>query len=55
MTKDEREKVEIEWKKWGGVCKRRQKIVVEMWKLIEECLPDAGNKMEVRESLGLDE
>lgn len=55
VTQKEREDVESEWKKWSGVAKRRGKIVGEMWKMIEDVLPDAEKKQEIRESLGLDE
>jgi 26S proteasome regulatory subunit (ATPase 3-interacting protein) len=55
VTKKEREDVESEWKKWDSVRKRRERIVVEVWRLIEDCLPDGEKRAEVREELGLDE
>ncbi|KAF2794986.1 Tat binding protein 1-interacting [Melanomma pulvis-pyrius CBS 109.77] len=55
VTKNEREETENEWKKWCMVAKRREKIGKEMWKLIEDCLPDTEKKADLRESLGLDD
>lgn len=57
MTKKEREMTESEWRKWSTARKRREKIVSEMWRMIEDALADqsAEKKAEVRESLGLDE
>lgn len=55
MMKKDREEVENEWKKWSSVMKRREKVVREMWALIEDVLPDREKREEVRESLGLDE
>lgn len=48
---------ESEWRKWSTARKRREKIVSEMWRMIEDALADqsAEKKAEVRESLGLDE
>ncbi|KAF2466813.1 Tat binding protein 1-interacting [Lindgomyces ingoldianus] len=55
VTKKEREQIEGEWKKWSSMSKRREKISCEMWKLVEDCLPEGGDKGEARESLGLDD
>jgi 26S proteasome regulatory subunit (ATPase 3-interacting protein) len=57
VTKKERDDVENEWRKWNTATKRREKIVDEMWKIIEDCLPDPSpeKKTELREALGLDE
>lgn len=57
VTKQERDDVEKEWRKWNMATKRRGKIVDEMWKMIEDFLPDPSpeNKAELREALGLDE
>ncbi|KAF2707370.1 homologous-pairing protein-like protein 2 [Pleomassaria siparia CBS 279.74] len=55
VTKQEREDIERGWKEWRVVAKRREKIATEMWKMIEDCLPDKEQKADVRESLGLDD
>jgi 26S proteasome regulatory subunit (ATPase 3-interacting protein) len=55
VTVKEREMVEAEWKKWTGVAKRREKIVGEMWKIIEDVVGEKEKREEVREALGLDE
>lgn len=55
VTKKEREEVQSEWKKWAGVAKGRMKIAIEMWKLIEDVLPEGQSKAGVREALGLDD
>ncbi|KAF2658130.1 Tat binding protein 1-interacting [Lophiostoma macrostomum CBS 122681] len=55
VTKEERCAIDEQWKKWSGVRKRREKIVGEMWKMIEDVLDGPEKKAEVRESLGLDE
>lgn len=55
VTKEERDANEVEWKKWKGVCRRREGIVREMWKTIEDVLPEGVDKGELREILGLDE
>lgn len=55
VTKKERDEVEAEWKKWSAVAKKREKIACEMWRMIEDTLPDAEKKAEVREGLGLDD
>ncbi|KAF2176364.1 homologous-pairing protein-like protein 2 [Zopfia rhizophila CBS 207.26] len=55
VTKTERDAVDKEWVKWKDVAGRREKISNEMWKLIEDVLPEGVTKGELRESLGLDE
>ncbi|KAF2868885.1 Tat binding protein 1-interacting protein-domain-containing protein [Massariosphaeria phaeospora] len=55
VTKKEMDGVDEEWKKWQGVARRREKVSAEMWRLIEDVLPDREKRGEVRESLGLDE
>ncbi|KAF2751632.1 Tat binding protein 1-interacting, partial [Sporormia fimetaria CBS 119925] len=54
VTQKERETIEGEWKKWSGVAKRRQRIVGEVWRLIEEGVPEKDAREELRERLGLD-
>ena len=55
VTKKEMDAVDDEMKKWTGVARRREKIVNDMWRLIEDALPDRERREEVRESLGLDD
>jgi 26S proteasome regulatory subunit (ATPase 3-interacting protein) len=55
VTQKEKDVIESEWKKWIGVTRRREKISKEMWRLIEDTLPDKEKRTEVREALGLDE
>jgi 26S proteasome regulatory subunit, ATPase 3, interacting protein len=55
VTKEERQNVEVERKKWAGVCKRRKKIANEMWKLIEDNVSEIEIREELREAFGMDE
>lgn len=55
VTKKEREEIEDSWRKWKGVTGKRERISLDMWMLIEDCLPDAEKKAETREALGLDD
>jgi 26S proteasome regulatory subunit (ATPase 3-interacting protein) len=55
VTQKERDGIEGEWKKWNGVARRRERIVKEMWRLIEDVIVDKEKRGEVREALGLDE
>ena len=55
VTKEEREKVEKEWRVMRGVAVRREKISKEMWKTIEGFVGEKEERAELRERLGLDE
>lgn len=54
ITKDERDAVKGEWKKCCAVARKRDKIVKEMWAIIEEGLPDQAARAECREMFDLD-
>jgi 26S proteasome regulatory subunit (ATPase 3-interacting protein) len=54
ITESEREAIEKEWKKSGSVAKKREKIAVEMWKIIADLLPDKEAQEEHREMFDLD-
>ena len=54
VTKEERVAIDEQLSKWSGVRKRREKIVGEMWKLIEDVLEGPEKKAEIRESFCLD-
>ncbi|KAF2851170.1 homologous-pairing protein-like protein 2 [Plenodomus tracheiphilus IPT5] len=54
VTAKEREDVEREWKKYTGLAKKREVIAREMWKFIEDQLPDKEKKEELREAFDLD-
>lgn len=55
VTKEERDGVEKEWKKWSAAAKIREKISKEMWTFIEDLVPEKEKRADVRERLGLDE
>jgi 26S proteasome regulatory subunit (ATPase 3-interacting protein) len=55
VTKEETVAIDEQRSKWSSVRKRREKIVGEMWKLIEDVLEGPEKKAEIRESLCLDE
>lgn len=55
VTRKEMQGVDDEVRKWGGAARRRERIVRDMWRLIEDALPDRDGREEVREALGLDE
>ncbi|KAF2201885.1 Tat binding protein 1-interacting [Delitschia confertaspora ATCC 74209] len=55
VTSGEKNRIEKEWKMWKGIAGRREKIVKEVWRVIEDVLPEGMEKGEVRENLGLDE
>ncbi|EDU49177.1 conserved hypothetical protein [Pyrenophora tritici-repentis Pt-1C-BFP] len=54
ISREEREGVEMEWKKWGKVAKARERIVKEMWGVIEEGVGDLAVREEMREMFDLD-
>ncbi|KAL1800202.1 hypothetical protein ACET3X_000544 [Alternaria dauci] len=54
ITATEREAIEKEWKKSIRVAKTRKKIATEMWKEIEDMLPDQQAREEHRERFDLD-
>ncbi|KAI2475705.1 Tat binding protein 1-interacting [Pyrenophora tritici-repentis] len=54
ISREEREGVEMEWKKWGRVAKARERIVKEMWGVIEEGVGDLAVREEMREMFDLD-
>ncbi|KAF1946734.1 Tat binding protein 1-interacting [Clathrospora elynae] len=54
VTETERQAVEKEWKKCGSVCKRREKIAAEMWKMIADFAVDGEAREELRERFDLD-
>ncbi|KAF2641413.1 TBPIP-domain-containing protein [Massarina eburnea CBS 473.64] len=55
VTRKERDEVEKEWKTATTASKRRVKIAVDMWKLIEDMVDGKEKREELREALGLDE
>jgi 26S proteasome regulatory subunit, ATPase 3, interacting protein len=55
VTQTEQQQVESEWKKWRGVCLRREKIATKMWEMIEDSMEDKKKEGDLRESLGLDD
>jgi 26S proteasome regulatory subunit (ATPase 3-interacting protein) len=54
VTASEREKIEKEWKKSVMVCRKREKIAREMWRMIADMLPDKDARDEHREMFDLD-
>ncbi|KAI8939554.1 hypothetical protein NX059_003321 [Plenodomus lindquistii] len=54
VTAKEREDVEKEWKKYTVLAKKREGIAREMWKFIEDQLPDKDKREELREAFDLD-
>ncbi|KAG9192357.1 hypothetical protein G6011_11091 [Alternaria panax] len=54
VTATEREAIEREWKKSVYMAKMRQKIATEVWRTIEEGLPDQQTRDEHREKFDLD-
>ena len=55
VTKEQRGEVEKEWKKCGGVARRRERIASECWRFVEDQVQDREKAAELRECLGLDE
>ncbi|KAF2257558.1 TBPIP-domain-containing protein [Lojkania enalia] len=55
ITKKEKNDVESEWTKWAAIAKRREKIAGEIWKLIEDVLPEGQKKGDVRALLGFED
>lgn len=54
VTAKEREDVEREWKTLTSVAKKREGIAREMWKFIEDQLPDKEMREQLREAFDLD-
>ncbi|CAE7209566.1 hypothetical protein P3342_011899 [Pyrenophora teres f. teres] len=54
ITQEERERVDKEWARWGKVARARERIVKDMWAMIEEGVPDQGVREEMREMFDLD-
>ncbi|KAF2685760.1 TBPIP-domain-containing protein [Lentithecium fluviatile CBS 122367] len=55
VTKRERDEVERQWKNWGAVARKRQKISGSVWGVIEDVVQEKDKRAELREELGLDE
>lgn len=54
VTAKEREDVEREWKTLTSMAKKREGIAREMWKFIEDQLPDKEMREQLREAFDLD-
>ncbi|KAH9879980.1 hypothetical protein J1614_002005 [Plenodomus biglobosus] len=54
VTAKEREDVEREWKKYTGLARKREGIARDMWKFIEDQLPDREGREALREAFDLD-
>ncbi len=55
VTAAERQAVDEEWKKMCAVAKRREKIAMEFWGVVEDGTEDREKLPELREGWGLDE
>lgn len=55
VTKEQRERVEREWKKSVSVARKRERIVRDMWRFVEDQVLEKEEREELRERLGLDE
>jgi 26S proteasome regulatory subunit (ATPase 3-interacting protein) len=54
VTAEERVRIEREWKMWGSVARKREKIAGAMWREIEGAIEDREKKEELREMFDLD-